>query len=306
MHVLVTGANGYLGAGIVRHLCDLQCQVTAAATSFEHVDPRAIKAPGDVLSFEDPFAHYGRPDVVLHLAWRDGFRHQSKTHVDELPRHMDFIDRLVDAGLPQLAVMGSMHEVGYHEGEVDEHTPCEPLSPYGIAKNALRQYCRYRCADSDTILQWLRGFYIVGSDPRGSSIFSKLVEATNSGQTHFPFTTGRNKYDFLDYEDFCHLTVLTILQTELDGIINICSGHPLSLGERIRSFIRENDLDIELDYGAFPDRPYDSPEIWGDAAAIRSIATRQTQIASNFNALRALPQETVSSKMDRRLRGELS
>ena len=26
-----------------------------------------------------------------------------------------------------------------------------------------------------------------------------------------------------------------------------------------------------MDYGAFPDRPYDSPGVWGDATEIRAI-----------------------------------
>ena len=36
-------------------------------------------------------------------------------------------------------------------------------------------------------------------------------------------------------------------------------------------FIREHKLNIRLEYGAFPDRPYDSPGVWGDASVIRQI-----------------------------------
>ena len=35
--------------------------------------------------------------------------------------------------------MGTMHEIGYWEGAIDENTPCNPLSMYGIAKDALRR-----------------------------------------------------------------------------------------------------------------------------------------------------------------------
>ena len=31
--------------------------------------------------------------------------------------------------------MGSMHEIGYWEGAIDENTPCNPMSMYGIAKD---------------------------------------------------------------------------------------------------------------------------------------------------------------------------
>ena len=60
-------------------------------------------------------------------------------------------------------------------------------------------------------------------------------------------------------------------QTEVDGIINACTGEPMTLAERVEAYIRDNDLDITLEYGAFPDRPYDSPGVWGDATKIRQI-----------------------------------
>jgi len=38
--------------------------------------------------------------------------------------------------------------------------------------------------------------------------------------------------------------------------------------------IKENNLDIKLEYGAFPDRPYDSPGVWGDATKIQKILNK--------------------------------
>ena len=61
------------------------------------------------------------------------------------------------------------------------------------------------------------------------------------------------------------------MQDKINGIINCCSGVPVSLGDKIESFIEEHRLDIKLDYGAYPDRPYDSPAVWGDATKINSI-----------------------------------
>ena len=61
------------------------------------------------------------------------------------------------------------------------------------------------------------------------------------------------------------------LQSDVTGVINVGSGTSVSLGEHVERFIRENGLDITLKYGAFPDRPYDSREIYGDATAIRQL-----------------------------------
>ena len=45
----------------------------------------------------------------------------------------------------------------------------------------------------------------------------------------------------------------------------------MTLAERVEQYIKDNDLDITLEYGAFPDRPYDSPGVWGDVSKITRI-----------------------------------
>ena len=99
-----------------------------------------------------------------------------------------------------------------------------------------------------------------------ASIFSKIARASAAGKREFPFTSGRNLFDFLDYDDFCEMTARAVLEAGLTGIVNICSGKPESLASRVERFIEDEGLDIRLQYGAFPDRPYDSPGIWGDPA----------------------------------------
>lgn len=67
------------------------------------------------------------------------------------------------------------------------------------------------------------------------------------------------------------MIVAASVQDKVNGIINVCSGTPISLAERVESFIKERHFDITLDYGAFPDRAYDSPAEWGDNAKIMQI-----------------------------------
>jgi len=62
-----------------------------------------------------------------------------------------------------------------------------------------------------------------------------------------------------------------VTQQEVAGIINCCTGEPVSLADKVESFIREHGFNIQLDYGAFPDRAYDSPAIWGNAEKIQKI-----------------------------------
>ena len=82
---------------------------------------------------------------------------------------------------------------------------------------------------------------------------------------------GQNQFDFIDYDDFCKQVAATVTQDDICGVINVCSGHPEKLADRVERFISENQFHIKLKYGAFPDRPYDSKAIWGDSLKIEQI-----------------------------------
>lgn len=270
MKIMITGAGGYIGRGVAEQLLSVGNQVIAVSFSpcgLKHEN--LVEHVGDIFAYE--FKEGDVPDVLLHLAWRNGFSHNDIAHLEDLPKHYLFIKSALEAGVGRVAIMGSMHEVGYHEGVIDDSTPCNPTTPYGVAKNALRQLAGELCRQHDAKLQWLRGFYIVSGDGRGSSIFAKIVTAAKEGKTQFPFTSGTCKYDFLPYEEFCRQTAAVVGQEDVDGIVNICSGEPVALGERIEQFISENGLSIELAYGQYPDRPYDSPAIWGDDSKVRRV-----------------------------------
>ncbi len=275
MKILVTGANGYLGKGIVRELKKMGSQIVAVDFCLDGIPEDIEKVECNIFEIDDPYNELGKPDCLLHLAWRDGFVHYSDNHILDLPDHYKFIKKMCESGLKKTSIMGSMHEIGFHEGSINEDTPCNPLSFYGIAKNALRETARIIAKNNNVIFQWLRGFYIVGNTENGSSVFSKIIKASREGKESFPFTQGLNQFDFLDYDLFCRYVALTVGQNRYNGIINICSGQPERLSDRVERFIKDNDLSIKLEYGAFPDRPYDSKAVWGDNSIITNIIDNQ-------------------------------
>lgn len=271
MKILVTGANGYLGQGIVKRLLDMGNEVVATDFDIDCVDQRARSLACDLFSIDDPYHYFGEPDVLLHLAWRDGFIHYSDEHIRCLPQHYQFIKKMTESSIERIVVMGSMHEIGFFEGAVNEETPCNPQTPYGIAKNSLRLLTQMLCKQKSKEYLWLRGFYIVGNSQYGSSIFSKLYTAEKENKKEFPFTMGQNQYDFIDYEEFCFQVACAVSQSKILGIVNICSGKPETLADRVENFIKENHFEIKLKYGVFKEREYDSKAIWGDNTKISHI-----------------------------------
>lgn len=277
--ILVTGACGYIGTHVVDSL--LKRNDVMVIGMDVDIPNDGITSGAKYIEADFTTSNMWKeklpciPDVCLHLAWRNGFQHNNPSHMLDLSSHFAFLEQVMELGVPQIAAMGTMHEVGYWEGAVSETTPCNPSSLYGIAKNALRESFLFRAAQQDIKAQWIRAYYITGDDVSSQSIFGKLMRADKRGEAFFPFTSGKNKYDFLDVATLADQIAATVTQDKILGIVNCCSGIPISLGERVEGFIKENGLSIHLDYGAYPDRPYDSPGIWGDATKIQEIMNLQ-------------------------------
>lgn len=273
--VVITGAGGYVGRHVVSAVADLGYRPMAIVRRAREgdLDPRASVVEASVL---DPGFELGRlapiEDVaaVIHLAWQDGFVHNAPSHMTNLSAHYRFLTGLAEAGVPRIAALGTMHEVGYWEGAITAETPTNPVTLYGIAKDALRRATFLTIGDS-TEYVWLRAYYILGDDRRSRSIFAKLLDAADRGDTAFPFTSGKTLYDFTDVAELGRQIAVAATSTGVTGVLNTCTGDPETLASRVERFISEHDLGLELQYGAFPDRPYDSPGIWGDATAISEL-----------------------------------
>ncbi|KAA9111240.1 NAD-dependent epimerase/dehydratase family protein [Microbacterium rhizomatis] len=278
--VVITGAAGYVGRHVVRAVADLGFDAVAVVRPGRggDIDERARIVEADILA---PGFDVG--DIVgeetagfIHLAWQDGFVHNAPSHMTHLSAHFALLSAVADAGVPRISALGTMHEVGYWEGAITDDTPTNPRSLYGVAKDALRRAAHIALADR-VEFAWLRCYYIYGDDRRNNSIFARLLEAVDAGKPTMPFTSGKNLYDFIHVDELARQIAVASVTKGVTGVINCSTGHPVSLAERVEGFIAENELPIALEYGAFPDRPYDSPGVWGDAVRITQIMADAAQ-----------------------------
>lgn len=91
MRILVTGANGYLGQGIVKAIIESGNKVIATDFKLDNVDTRATKIECDIFSIEDPYEYFEKPDALLHLAWRDTYFAPSlKNKLEETIRKISY------------------------------------------------------------------------------------------------------------------------------------------------------------------------------------------------------------------------
>ena len=94
MKILVTGANGFMGHGIIRELSESGNEIIASDfTEFTYDYKNVTSKAGNLFEIDNPYEYFGKPDILLHLAWRDGFKHASENHINDLPKHYEFLKK---------------------------------------------------------------------------------------------------------------------------------------------------------------------------------------------------------------------
>lgn len=270
--ILITGSSGYIGKHIVSELTKHNFEIYCIDRNPPTQNSKIKYMKGDIFKLPiQTYSKLGKFDICLHLAWQDGFNHASSSHLKNWFSHYLFLTKLIEHGIKHITVLGSMHEVGYWHGPVNEHTQTNPLSYYALAKNSLRQALEIYLIGKKIIFQWVRGFYIYGDDIENQSLFTRITQMEIKGEKYFPFTSGLNKYDFIHIDEFSKQICATVSQNVINGIINCSSGKAISLKKKVSEFLRENRYKIKPKFGAFQSRSYDSPAIWGDVTKINKI-----------------------------------
>ncbi len=126
--ILVTGSNGYIGRHVLPVLTKAGAQVVAVDRTIDESTDADVRIAADIFDGDANIleAIGFVPDACLHLAWRNGFNHNDPSHMNDLSAHFSFLMDLAQAGVKQVAAMGSMHEVGYWEGAIALQS-AEPL-----------------------------------------------------------------------------------------------------------------------------------------------------------------------------------
>jgi dTDP-6-deoxy-L-talose 4-dehydrogenase (NAD+) len=266
MRLAVTGATGFVGGHVVDRL-------NAQGVSYVATGRDAAKwqssVPFVAMDASDPpsdlFERLGRPDAVIHLAWGGLPNYRSLHHFEtELPRQYALLKRLVDAGASHLIVVGTCFEYGMRDGALCESMASAPGNPYGLAKDVLRRQLEYLAATSGVELTWARLFYMWGERQAPSSLYSMLTTAVQRGDPVFDMSGGEQLRDFLPVTAVADSLVRLALRSEGAGIVNICSGRPISVRRLVEGWIVANGWNISMNLGKYPYPDYEPMAFWGD------------------------------------------
>lgn len=269
MKVAVTGSTGFIGRHVLTELARHPVEVIA----IERGSREGVPVPSQVefvqLDLQDvspsSFTQIGSPDVLIHLAWGGLSNYHSLHHFEkELPVQYRFLQSLIKSGLQSLVVTGTCFEYGMQCGPLGEAMETHPDTPYGFAKDVLHRQLQFLKRNNSFHLTWGRLFYLYGEHQAARSLLSQLKSAVERGDKVFNMSGGEQLRDYLPVEDVAKYLVSLALWGEGLGIVNICSGKPVSIRKLVEDWIEENNWRIKLNLGCYPYPDYEPMAFWGD------------------------------------------
>lgn len=278
MRVLITGATGFIGNYVIPYL--LREGLTVIATSRQENKAKNFDWFNEVEYLEcdfsnstlDYYNYFGEPDILIHLAWEGLPNYMDPFHVEKnLPANCLFLKNFLNGGIKKLVVTGTCYEYGMQCGCLHESNPTQPVTQYGLAKDTLRKYLEYLVHDTQTSFNWVRIFYIYGKGQNPNSLLPQLERAISEGKKEFNMSRGEQLRDYLPVEDAARHICTIALQNKVDGIVNCCSGNPISIRRLVEERIAMLHSDIKLNLGYYPYPDYEPMAFWGDTTKLKEI-----------------------------------
>ena len=280
MKIAVTGATGFVGQHMINELLKFDHEIIIATSHPGKIEQSGWPANLQIVEINlnnlDPeqnyFAKLKRPDVLIHLAWQGLPNYKEPFHVGKnLPVQYTFLKNLIQYGLQQLVVTGTCLEYGMKEGCLSEDMETAPTNYYAIAKDELRKSLEELQEQYSFDLKWIRLFYMYGKGQNPNSLLSQLEDALKRGDTIFNMSGGEQLRDYLPIAKVAEYIIKIAVQNKVDGVINCCSGKPISVKQLVQDYLKKKKASIELNTGFYPYPDHEPMAFWGDDKKLKSI-----------------------------------
>lgn len=272
--VLVTGARGFVGRGVIRPLAARGYEIVAPTSSLAAGgDPAARWVTCDLLAAGEAerLIAATQPTHLLHLAWytEHGRFWNGSENLAWLAASLRLVDAFAAAGGQRAVIAGSCAEYDWTAPSPFEEgtTPLRPHSLYGACKKALMEVASAHAALAGFSLAWGRIFLLYGPHEAPARFVPGLIGAVLSGR-HFPMTHGLQRRDFLHAADVADALV-ALIDSAVCGPVNIGSGEPVRLLDVATQVAGRLDAVSLLRPGTLPARPEDPDEIYADVSRLR-------------------------------------
>lgn len=261
--VLLTGATGFIGSHCLPLLLEKGYETHAVSSktprnglqSNVHWHRADLLNPSQLLKLMKDV----RPTHLLHLAW---YVVPGKwTNSIENYRWVQSSLRLLEAfslhGGHRVIFAGTCAEYDWRYSYCSEYlTPLSPVTFYGTCKHALQIMLGAFSKQKGISSAWGRVFFLYGPREHPERLVSSVIRSLLLGEPA-RCSHGNQLRDYLYVQDIADAFV-SILESDVQGPINIASGYPVSLKEivyKIAEKLKRKDLVRLGDLPAAADEP---------------------------------------------------
>ena len=236
--LLITGARGFIGRHCLQLLLERKDFEIHAVSRKERkkdwLDVHWHKA--DLLDSRQvpQLLAKVQPSHLLHFAWyaEPGKFWNSIENFRWVRASLSLLQAFSVYGGKRVVVAGSCSEYAWENGYCsEESTPLSPSTPYGICKHSLQMMMASFSEQTGMSSAWGRVFFLYGPHEHPnrlvSSVILSLLKDSPANCSH-----GKQIRDYLYVQDVAE-AFLALLQSEVQGPLNIASGRPIAIKEVI-------------------------------------------------------------------------
>ncbi len=285
--IALTGATSTLGTAIIRECIKKNIEVVAFVNN-ESVNesriPQSKLVTKRYCSLQE-MADYEVKDLwadaFFHLAWghtNRAVRNELKPQIENIKYSIDSV-RLADAmGCKVYVGAGSQAEYGKCDFLLNEDSPTNPETAYGMAKLCSGQMTRLECKKRGIRHVWPRIFSTYGPNTQDSTILNYTISHLLKEEK--PSLTACDQiWDFL-YVDDAARALLLLAEHGKDGeVYCIASGKCKTLKDfvlKTRSYIETN---VEIGFGEIPYSENTVMHLAGDISKLQTTTGFVPQIS---------------------------
>lgn len=269
----MTGASGFIGAHTLDALVSAGHEVHALAR--HPGPPRDGVQWHTVDALEEPrrlgmLISKLETSHLLHLAWYavPGRFWNAPENERWIEASLRLLRAFGEAGGTRAVMAGTCAEYAWGEEPLDELiTPLRPATLYGACKHAAHVAATASSAQLGVSLAWGRIFYLYGPREHPDRFVASLARRLLAGE-QVPTTDGIQRRDFMHVNDVARAFV-TLIESELEGPVNICSGDAAALRDIVALIARATDGSERVRLGALARRPDDPLVLVGSSRRLR-------------------------------------
>lgn len=233
--VLITGANGFIGKYCIELLKNLDYEIHAIDKKItsDQKESDIFWYQVDLLERDEIFniIEHVKPTHLLHMAWYTSNNGYDETiHYEWVKVGIDIIVAFTKFGGKRILGIGTCAEYDWgHSFMSEDSTPLHSDSAYGASKHALHIVSDQFCQQQNLSYAWARIFFVYGPKENKNRLLPYTINSILKGKEVL-ITNIEKLRDYLHVEDVAQ-AIVSILDSDIQGSINICSGKPIRIKE---------------------------------------------------------------------------